>query len=206
MNFLKQNRYYIKEHLSGVRVANNYDIVNPDNPKELWAIVREVGVSPAAMALNFTSFNDARPFCLEVRGRDNFVFAKILRSASLFKSTVYVLNEFDEPVLKFIAGNYALKLTVKIYDMNDNFRGIMKLNPTGKSQFYFNEKEQLLGKIKDVYKNLFKDFFSTSDDYIVELNPHLPENSSRRLEIFAGAIISDMIFTESKGKKVSFLK
>jgi len=94
---LKQNLFFIKEHVGMFKAANNFDIYNPDT-QELIMNCREEHLGVFTKILRFTDYKRMTPFHVEIKSVSGEKILTVKRGVSIFLSNVEVLDENDHLV------------------------------------------------------------------------------------------------------------
>lgn len=191
---LKQNLFFIKEHVGMFKAANNFDIYNPDT-KELSMTCREDQLGLLTKIFRFTDYKRMTPFHVEIKTASGEKVLTVKRGVSIFLSTVEVFDENDVLVGRFKQKFFTIGGKFDILDPNDNI--ICTLQGKWTSwDFRFVRGNNELAQVSKKWAGLGKELFTTADNYILSINETVGKEDSARILILAAVICIDMVLKE----------
>ena len=194
MEVLNNNVYLIKEHFGILKASNSYDVYNPATG-ELMMECREPNLFWLTKALRFTDFKRMTPFDVQVKTEDGQRVVRIMRGISLLVSKVEVRDGNNELVGYFSQKLFSIGGRFDVFDKNDEL--VCTLEGTWAAwDFYFKQGEKTLAHVTKKWQGLGAELFTSADNYVLDINPEVPENSELRLLIFAAVMCIDMVLKE----------
>src|SRR4051812_17029102 len=116
---LKQNLFFIKEHVGMFKAANNYDIYDPST-NQMIMTCREPNLGGFTKLFRFTDYKRMTPFEVEIRSASGEKILTVKRGISFILSTVEVLDENDKLVGRFKQKFFSIGGKFDVLDPNDN--------------------------------------------------------------------------------------
>ena len=194
MEVLNNNVYLIKEHFGILKASNSYGVYNPATG-ELMMECREPNLFWLTKALRFTDFKRMTPFDVQVKTEDGQRVVRIMRGISLLVSKVEVRDGNNELVGYFSQKLFSIGGRFDVFDKNDEL--VCTLEGTWAAwDFYFKQGEKTLAHVTKKWQGLGAELFTSADNYVLDINPEVPENSELRLLIFAAVMCIDMVLKE----------
>lgn len=194
MDVLNNNVYLIKEHFGILKASNSYDVYDPASG-ELMMECREPNLFWLTKALRFTDFKRVTPFDVQVKTHDDQRVVRIMRGISLLVSKVEVRNGSNELVGYFSQKLLSIGGRFDVFDKNDEL--VCTLEGTWAAwDFYFKQGDKTLAHVTKKWQGLGAELFTSADNYVLDINPEVPENSELRLLIFAAVMCIDMVLKE----------
>lgn len=191
---LNKNLYLIKEHFGLLKASNNYDVYDPESGNVLMEC-REPNLFWLTKILRFTDFKRMTPFDVHVRTADDQRVVRIMRGISFLLSKVEVRNGNNELVGYFSQQLFSIGGKFDVYDSNDKL--VCTLEGTWAAwDFYFKQGDTTLAQVTKKWQGLGAELFTSADNYVLEINPEVPENSDIRTLIFAAVMCIDMVLKE----------
>lgn len=194
MEVLNKNLYLIKEHFGLLKAANSYDVYDPESGNVLMEC-REPNLFWLTKVLRFTDFKRMTPFDVQVKTPDDQRVVRIMRGISLLVSKVEVRDGNNELVGYFSQKLFSIGGRFDVFDKNDQL--VCSLEGTWMAwDFYFKQGETTLAHVTKKWQGLGAELFTSADNYVLEVNPEVPEDSDTRLLIFAAVMCIDMVLKE----------
>ena len=194
MEVLNKNLYLIKEHFGLLKAANSYDVYDPESGNVLMEC-REPNLFWLTKVLRFTDFKRMTPFDVQVKTPDEQRVVRIMRGISLLVSKVEVRDGNNELVGYFSQKLFSIGGRFDVFDKNDQL--VCSLEGTWMAwDFYFKQGETTLAHVTKKWQGLGAELFTSADNYVLEVNPEVPEDSDTRLLIFAAVMCIDMVLKE----------
>jgi len=192
---LELQNFLIKEQVAFLKTTDTYDIFNP----ETGAQVGQAQEVIAAFAGILRMFIGKKLMSTKVEVREHpegsLVFV-IKKPVAFFRSTVEVydsqgekLGYFKSKLLSFGGGFW-------VYDNEDQQFAEVKGNWTG-WEFRFVTPEGIeLGQVTKKWAGMMKELFTSADNYVVAVSPHLAEQPIAKMLLLAAALAIDIVYYE----------
>ena len=194
-DLLSNNIFLVKEHIGILKAANNYDVINPDTG-EVILHCREEKLGIFTKIFRFTDYKRMTPFDVEIKTPEGEPVVRVQRGISIFLSKVDVFNENGQRIggfkqkLSSIGGKFSL------LDIKDNPVCTIKGNWTG-WEFKFETDEGIeFAKVSKKWAGAGKEFFTSADNYILEISKDVSADSEIRPLILAAVMCIDMVLKE----------
>ena len=191
---LKQNLFFIKEHVGMFKAANNFDIYNPDT-QELIMNCREEHLGGFTKILRFTDYKRMTPFHVEIKSVSGEKILTVKRGVSIFLSNVEVLDENDHLVGRFKQKFFSIGGKFDVLDANDNVLCTLKGRWTSWDFKFMQGNDELAGVSKK-WAGLGKESFTTADNYMLSINETVRKDEPTRILILAAVMCIDMVLKE----------
>lgn len=194
MQVLNNNVYLIKEHFGLLKASNNYDVYDPETGDVILEC-REPNLALITKVLRFTDFKRMTPFDVQVRTPDDQRVVRIMRGISLWLSKVEVRDDNNELVGYFTQQLFSIGGKFDVFDKND--QQVCTLEGTWAAwDFYFKQGDTTLAHVTKKWQGLGAELFTSADNYVLEINPEVPQDSEIRKLIFAAVMCIDMVLKE----------
>ncbi len=191
---LKQNLFFIKEHVGMFKAANNFDIYNPDT-QELIMTCREEQLGGFTKLLRFTDYKRMTPFHVEIKSASGEKVLTVKRGVSIFLSNVEVLDENDHLVGRFKQKFFSIGGKFDVLDASDNVVCTLKGKWTSWDFKFMQGNDELAGVSKK-WAGLGKELFTTADNYMLSINETVRKDEPTRILIVAAVMCIDMVLKE----------
>ncbi len=191
---LKQNLFFIKEHVGMFKAANNFDIYNPDT-QELIMTCREEQLGGFTKLLRFTDYKRMTPFHVEIKSASGEKVLTVKRGVSIFLSNVEVLDENDHLVGRFKQKFFSIGGKFDVLDVSDNVVCTLKGKWTSWDFKFMQGNDELAGVSKK-WAGLGKELFTTADNYMLSINETVRKDEPTRILIVAAVMCIDMVLKE----------
>lgn len=194
MDVLNNNVYLIKEHFGILKASNSYDVYDPASG-ELIMECREPNLFWLTKILRFTDFKRMTPFDVQVKASDGQRVVRLMRGISLLVSKVEVRDSNNELVGYFSQKLFSIGGKFDVFNKQDEL--VCTLEGTWAAwDFYFKQGEKTLAHVTKKWQGLGAELFTSADNYVLDINPEVPDNSELRLLIFAAVMCIDMVLKE----------
>lgn len=194
LSSLRNNQYFVKEHVGMFKAANNYDIFDPQTNQKVFEC-REPNLGFFTKLLRFTDYKRMTPFNLEIRTPDGQLVFSVKRGISIFLSKVNVLDENGSIVGRF---------KQKLFSIGGKFEVLSPEDATlctlaGKWtswDFRFIQNGSELASVTKKWAGLGKELFTSADDYMLSINDSVDKDDNIRTLILASVMCIDMVLKE----------
>lgn len=194
---LQQNVFFVKEHVGFFKVSSNYDVYHPESG-ELLIECREPNIGFFTKLFRILGYKVMTPFNIEVRATDGTLITRITRGTVFFRSVVEVFDEKEQLIGKFRQRMLSLGGKFDVLDANDQVICTLKGKWTS-WEFSFIKDNAEFGKVTKKWAGIGKEFFTTADNYVLEINPSVGNDSKLRTLILAAVLCIDMVLKEGNG-------
>lgn len=191
---LKQNHFFVKEHVGMFKAANNFDILNPEDQNTIMRC-REENLGFFTKLLRFTDYKRMTPFNIEVKTNSGENVVTIKRGVSIILSTVEVHDENNRLIGKFKQKFFSIGGKFDILDTND--RVVCQLKGKWTSwDFKFVKEGRELAHVSKKWAGFGKELFTSADNYMLKINEKVSPDDSIRQLILAAVMCIDMVLKE----------
>lgn len=193
---LEARRLLVKERVKFLKSHQTYDIYDPDGDPQTPVGIAEENIGVVKQILRWFVSKQLLGTRVEVREKpdDSLVFT-ISRGLYLFRSRVEVhdaqgaLVGYFKSKLLTIAGGF------HVYTADDKHFAEIKGNLIGfKYRMLTPDGSVELGKVSKQWGGVAKEFFTSSDTYMVETADELAAQPMAKMLVVAAALATDMIF------------
>lgn len=191
---LNTNIFIIKEKLGIFKASNSYDIFDAVSNKQLLT-TKEDGLGFFTKIFRFTEYKRHTPFNVVVTLPEGKPIVSIKRGISIFKSTVEVFDENNKPIGFFKQHFWSFGGKFEVLDAQEKHLCNLEGKWTG-WDYKFNKDNQELAHVSKKWAGIGKEFFTSADNYVLEIKNTVPENASIRPLILAAVMCIDMVLKE----------
>ncbi len=191
---LNRNLFLVKEHVAIFKASNNFDIFNPENGSLLMTC-REPNLGFFTKLFRFTDYKRMTPFHVVINDNQNKKILSVKRGITIFRSDVEVFDEADRLIGIFKQKFFSFGGKFEIHDKNDKHLATLQGKWTG-WDFKFTKDNNELAHVSKKWAGLGKEFFSSADNYVIEINNSVPQDDAVRPLILAAVMCIDMVFKE----------
>lgn len=191
---LRQNLFFIKEHVGMFKAANNFDIYNPDT-KELLITCREEQLGFFTKMFRFTDYKRLTPFHVEVKTAKGEPVLEVKRGVSLFLSTVEVFDEKGILVGRFKQKFFSVGGKFDVLDPQNNVLCTLKGKWTS-WDFKFMQGNSELAQVNKKWAGIGRELFTSADNYMLSVNDSVRKEDHVRILILAAVMCIDMVLKE----------
>lgn len=188
------NLFLVKEHVGLFKAANNFDIYDPSTG-ELMMECREPSLGMITKLLRFTDYKSMTPFDVQIRSADGQPIVRIQRGISLFLSKVIVTDHNNDVIGSFAQKLFSIGGKFDVLDKHDVVACQLEGTWTGWN-FAFNRDGQELARVSKQWSGLGKEFFTSADNYVLEIAEQVPQDDDVRRLILAAVMCIDMVLKE----------
>ncbi len=191
---LNRNVFLVKEHVGVFKAANNFDIHDPASG-EIIMLCREDDLGSITKLLRFTDYKRMTPFDIKVTTPEGQRLVRITRGTTFIRSRVTVLDGKDQVVGGFHQKLMSIGGKFDVLDENDQILCSLKGNWTG-WDFRFIAGDTEFAHVTKKWSGLGKEFFTSADNYVLQISDSVPPDSRVRLLILAAVLCIDMVLKE----------
>lgn len=191
---LNNNLFLIKEKIGIFKASNNYDVFDPENNKNIL-IYREPHLGVFTKIFRFTDYKRMTPFNVIITTPEGKPVVSVKRGFTIFKSNVEVFDENNVLIGTFKQKFLSFGGKFQIFDTNEKHLCTLQGKWTG-WDFKFSKDDKEMAHVSKKWAGLGKEFFTSADNYILQINQNVPENDKIRQLIFAAVMCIDMVLKE----------
>lgn len=192
---LEKNSFFIKEHVEILKLAGTYDILDPETSEQL-AVAKE---EPSGLVKFLKLFINKLmlPTKVSVYESNDLVFyiqkpLSFFRSkVSIFKSSGEYLGYFKSKVLTIGGGFY-------VFDAAERQIAEIKGNWAGWDFQFVGSDGQQIGTVNKKWAGAMKELFTSADNYLISLNPSVPQTPDSKMLLIAAGLAIDIIYKEQR--------
>lgn len=193
-SILNRNLYLVKEHVGMFKASNNYDIYDPKT-NEIILLCREEGLNFLTKIFRFSDYKTATPFNVVIKTPEGKTVVRVKRGINIWLSKVEVLDENDKVIGIFKQKLFSIGGKFKVLDPNGKELCMLKGKWTGWN-FKFIKDNLEFAHVSKKWSGIGKEFFTSADNYILNINENVPADSPLRQLILAAVMCIDMVLKE----------
>ncbi len=192
---LNKNLFFVKEHVKIFKASNSFDIFDPET-QQLIMEAREERLGFFTKMLRFTDYKRMTPFEIDINTPAGDRLITVKRGVAWFVSTVEVLDEKDQLIGKFKQKFFSIGGKFEVLDAHE--RSLCWLKGTWTSwdfKFISNDGKEFASVTKK-WSGFGKEFFTSADNYVLQIGEEVPANHSLRQLILAAVMCIDLVLKE----------
>ena len=189
-----KNTFLIKEKMGIFKAANNYDIFDATNNQMILKCV-EPNLGFFTKMFRFTDYKRMTPFDVHITTPEGKRLLTVRRGIAIFRSDVEVLGENNELIGTFSQKFWSVGGKFELFDKNNKGLCTLQGKWTG-WDFKFNKDNKELAHVSKKWAGIGKEFFTSADNYVLQINESVPEESPVRQMILAAVVCIDMVLKE----------
>ena len=191
---LNMNRFLVKEHVGMLKAANNFDIYDPETGKMVM-VCREDDLGLVTKLLRFTDLKRNTPFNIQIRTSEGEQLIRVSRGIAIFLSDVTVHDENGATIGGFKQKFFSVGGAFDILDPRGSSLCSLKGKWTG-WDFRFVHNNMEFAHVTKKWAGIGKEFFTSADNYMLEISNSVPANHPIRQLILAAVMCIDMVLKE----------
>ncbi len=191
---LYQDLYLIKEHVGMFKAANNYDILDPQSGQIILEC-REPNLGPFTKMLRFTDYKRMTPFDLNIQTPEGETVLSVKRGVSIVLSKVDVVDAQGTRLGGFQQKLFSIGGKFDVLDSGDMPLCTLQGKWTG-WEFKFQKDGVEMAKVSKKWSGLGKEFFTSADNYMLQIAPTVAKDDPMRPLIIAAVMCIDMVLKE----------
>ncbi|MGY8655364.1 MAG: phospholipid scramblase-related protein [Verrucomicrobiia bacterium] len=193
---LDYNQFFIKEHVGAFKLTDAYDILDPETETKI-GIARE---EPPGWAkfLRLVVNKRLMPTTINVYEADEQTIAfSIRRSFALFAPKIPITDATGQEIGHFKGKTFALKAGFYVNDPQGNRFAEVKGDWKAWTFRFMDSSEREIGTVSKKWAGMAKEFFTSADNYMIDINPDVAANPVSKILLLAAGLAVDMIFKEN---------
>lgn len=203
---LESRRFLVKEQVKYLKSHHTYDIHDADTEEQIGTA--DETISPLTQVMRWFVSKQLMGTRIEIREKpDESLVFTLSRGWYIFRSRVEVHDAQGELIGYLKSKLISWSAGFFIYGRDDQLFAEVKGNLFGfKYRVTTPDGSVELGRVSKQWKGFTREFFTSSDWYLVEINEDLDEQPMAKMLVLAAALATDMIFkSESRSVDVTDL-
>lgn len=189
------NQLLVKEHLGLFKAASNYDVYDLETGEKLLEC-REPHLGFFTKLLRFSDYRRNTPFDVVITDLAGDQVVRVRRGVTLFVSNVSVFDESNDPIGGFRQKVFSIGGAFSVHDAH----GLEVCRLTGQWtgwDFQFSAQGVQLARVTKKWMGVGKEFFTSADNYVIEISDAVAPDSPTRKLILAAVMCIDMVLKEA---------
>jgi uncharacterized protein YxjI len=192
---LNKNLFFVKEHVAVFKAASNFDIYDPQS-QQIVLECREERLGFFTKMLRFTDYKRLTPFEIDIKTPGGERVITVKRGVSFFLSTVEVLDEKNVVIGKFRQKFFSIGGKFEVLDAAERSLCMLKGSWTSWEFKFISGDNQEFASVTKKWSGFGKEFFTSADNYVLQISPAVPENHPLRQLILAAVMCIDFVLKE----------
>lgn len=193
-NLLNKNIFLVKEKIGMFKAANNFDIFDAQTNHHILNC-REPNLGIFTKIFRFTEYKRMTPFDIQISTVEGKLILSVRRGFTFFRSVVQVYDEQEILLGTFRQRMLSFGGKFEILDVNENVICHLQGKWTG-WDYKFLAGDNELAHVSKKWAGLGKEFFTSADNYVLNINESVAENDKVRPLILAAVMCIDMVLKE----------
>lgn len=192
---LNKNLFFVKEHIKMFKAANSFDIFDPQT-QEMVMQAREDRLGFFTKIFRFTDYKRMTPFEIDINTPSGERILTVKRGVSFFVSTVEVLDEKDQLIGQFKQKFFSFGGKFEVLDASERSLCWLKGKWTSWDFRFVSNDGKEFASVTKKWSGFGKEFFTSADNYVLQINEQVPANHSLRQLILAAVMCIDLVLKE----------
>ncbi|RAW02778.1 phospholipid scramblase-related protein [Pseudochryseolinea flava] len=192
---LQKNIFFVKEHVGLFKASSNFDIYDPTS-QQMIMTCREENLGFFTKLFRFTDYKRMTPFDITIKTAEGAKVIAVRRGVSLFLSTVEVLDENDMVIGKFKQKFFSIGGKFEVLDAQERSLCMLKGHWASWDFKFVSSDNREFASVSKKWSGFGKEFFTSADNYVLQISPDVPENSPLRQLILAAVMCIDFVLKE----------
>jgi uncharacterized protein YxjI len=192
---LNKNVFLVKEHVALFKAANSFDIYDPEN-QQIIMQCREENLGFFTKMFRFSDYKRMTPFDIDIRTSAGEKILTVKRGVSFFLSRVDVLDDKGMLIGKFKQKLFSIGGKFEVLDANGRSLCMLKGRWTSWDFKFVSSDNKEFATVTKKWAGFGKEFFTSADNYVLQINPEVPENHPLRQLILAAVMCIDLVLKE----------
>jgi len=189
---LNRNLFFVKEHVAMFKAANSFDIFDPET-KEIIMQCREENLGFFTKMFRFTDYKRMTPFDIDVKTPTGEKILTVRRGVSFWLSKVEVLNENGVLIGSFKQKFLSIGGKFEVLDASERSLCTLKGKWTSWDFKFVSNDNKEFATVTKKWAGFGKEFFTSADNYVLQINNEVPENHPLRQLILAAVMCIDLV-------------
>lgn len=193
-SILNRNNFFVKEHVGMFKAANNYDILDPET-KEIILNCREDNMAFFTKMLRFGDYKRMTPFEITIKTPAGEPVLTVKRGWTFFRSVVEVFDDKNQLVGTFRQRMMSIGGKFDLLAPDGNLMCTLKGKWTS-WEFNFELEGKNFANVSKKWAGLGRELFTTADNYMLTIDPSVPQDAPIRIMVMAAVMCIDMVLKE----------
>lgn len=192
---LNKNIFLVKEHVAMFKAANSFDIFDAES-NEIIMNCREENLGFFTKIFRFTDYKRMTPFNIDIKTPSGQKILTVRRGVSFFLSKVEVLDENGMLIGKFKQKFLSIGGKFEVFDASERALCMLKGKWTSWDFKFVSHDNKEFATVTKKWAGFGKEFFTSADNYVLQINNEVPENHPLRQLILAAVMCIDLVLKE----------
>jgi uncharacterized protein YxjI len=192
---LNKNLFFVKEHVGFFKASSNFDISDPQTQQVVMEC-REERLGFFTKMLRFSDYKRMTPFEIDIKTPSGEQLITVKRGVSIFLSTVEVLDERNMVIGKFKQKFFSIGGKFEVLDANERPLCMLKGSWTSWDFRFMSADGKEFASVTKKWSGFGKEFFTSADNYVLQISNEVPENHPLRQLILAAVMCIDFVLKE----------
>jgi uncharacterized protein YxjI len=192
---LNKNVFFVKEHVGFFKAASNFDIYDPQTQQVVMEC-REERLGFFTKLLRFSDYKRMTPFEIDIKTPSGEQLITVKRGVSFFLSTVEVLDEKNVVIGKFKQKFFSIGGKFEVLDASERPLCMLKGSWTSWDFRFVSADNKEFATVTKKWSGFGKEFFTSADNYVLQIGNDVPENHPLRQLILAAVMCIDFVLKE----------
>jgi uncharacterized protein YxjI len=192
---LNKNVFFVKEHVGFFKAASNFDIYDPQTQQVVMEC-REERLGFFTKLLRFSDYKRMTPFEIDIKTPSGEQLITVKRGVSFFLSTVEVLDEKNVVIGKFKQKFFSIGGKFEVLDASERPLCMLKGSWTSWDFRFVSADNKEFATVTKKWSGFGKEFFTSADNYVLQISNDVPENHPLRQLILAAVMCIDFVLKE----------
>jgi uncharacterized protein YxjI len=192
---LNKNLFFVKEHVGFFKAASNFDIYDPQT-QQVMMECREERLGFFTKMFRFSDYKRMTPFEIDIKTPAGERLITVKRGVSFFLSTVEVLDEQNRLIGKFKQKFFSIGGKFQVLDASERPLCMLKGKWTSWDFNFVSDDGKVFATVTKKWSGFGKEFFTSADNYVLEISKEVPENHPLRQLILAAVMCIDFVLKE----------
>jgi uncharacterized protein YxjI len=192
---LNKNLFFVKEHVGFFKASSNFDISDPQTQQVVMEC-REERLGFFTKMLRFSDYKRMTPFEIDIKTPSGEQLITVKRGVSIFLSTVEVLDERNMVIGKFKQKFFSIGGKFEVLDANERPLCMLKGSWTSWDFRFMSADGKEFATVTKKWSGFGKEFFTSADNYVLQISSEVPENHPLRQLILAAVMCIDFVLKE----------
>jgi uncharacterized protein YxjI len=192
---VNKNLYFVKEHVGLFKASNSFDIFDGEN-QQLIMQCREENLGFFTKMFRFTDYKRMTPFDIDIKTASGEKVLTVRRGVSLFLSTVEVLDGNGTVIGLFKQKFFSIGGKFEVLDASERSLCMLKGKWTSWEFNFVSSDNKNFATVSKKWSGFGKEFFTSADNYVLQISKDVPENHPLRMLILAAVMCIDLVLKE----------
>jgi uncharacterized protein YxjI len=192
---VNKNLYFVKEHVGLFKASNSFDIFDGESQQMIMQC-REENLGFFTKMFRFTDYKRMTPFDIDIKTATGEKVLTVRRGVSLFLSTVEVLDGNGTVIGLFKQKFFSIGGKFEVLDASERPLCMLKGSWTSWEFNFVSSDNKNFATVSKKWSGFGKEFFTSADNYVLQISNDVPENHPLRMLILAAVMCIDLVLKE----------